>query len=390
MRKKNLRKQSKKLFLLCFLILHTAVFQGCSNNDSNNEKITSSQAEALEENNETALVLSVNQNNIFMDKMLYYITYYESLGAYQAEYNEYYYGITDYWDSTDENGITMRESLKNSTMDTAIRFEILADQAMKVGISLSEDETKENQSNAENFLSQLTQEQKEKSGITTSGIKKALDTISLGMKYSEKIKENLVIDEATITNSINKEEYQECETEYLYLPTVTYDADLKPIEPSEEEKLQQLEFMEQALKKANSGMEFSKIKTEMADVVSLTNTTRDFIQGSEAIESAYQEASMALKNGEISDIIKGEYGYYIIKMINNSSTKSYDAAIEEALLKATNEAYLKAYEELKKEYTITTNTEYWDSLRMGEITLLPTEDEESPNEATDATDTSQK
>lgn len=383
MRKNFFRKNSKKMLLLCFILLHTVIYQGCSNKET---PLSTNEIQNLEKSMEATLVFSVNQTDVFMDKMLYYITYYESLGAYQAEYNEYYYGQTEFWDTEDDNGITMRESLKNSSIDTAIRFEILADQALKTGITLTESEKNENQSNAENFLSQLTEEQKAKSGITTSGVAKALDTISLGIKFSDKIKEGLSIDESVISKSIKKEDYKEYETEYLYLSTTTYDADLKPLEPSKEEKKQQLSYMEQALEKANSGIEFSVIKTEMAEQISLTNTTRDFIQGSEVVESAYQDASMALKNGEISDIIQGEYGYYIIKMIDNSFTKSYDAALEEATTKAMNDAYLNAYEEIKKEYSITTNTNYWDSLVMGDITLLPIEEEVSENSA-DNTDT---
>lgn len=369
MRKKQSFLCSKKALLLCLLI-PTTIFHGCSNQNVASTSTTVNEGTKQEDSTESTVVFTLNDTNVSMDKMLYYITYYESLGAYQAEYNEYYYGLTDYWDSTDENGQTMRDRLKNTALESAIRFEILANEASKSGLALSKEEIAENQSNALDFLSQLTEEQTAQCGITQSGIASALDTISLAKKYSDVMKENLTIDESTLTNEIKKEDYIEYETEYLYLPTVTYDKEMKAIENTEEEKKQHLSIMNQALELATSGFSFAEIKTTMTDVSSFTTTTRNFKKDSENVETAYKEAAMNLANGELSKVVKGEYGYYLIKMLNTASTKSYDTAIEEATTSAKNAAYNQTYEELKQGYQITTNHEFWDSLSMGTISLI--------------------
>ena len=75
---------------------------------------------------------------------------------------------------------------------------------------------------------------------------------------------------------------------------------------------------------------------------------------------------MKLSNGQVSEqIVEEEDGYYIVKMLNDNSTESYDdevAAMQERLVY---EEFQKIFEQMKAEYKIEINKSIWDEIVIG-------------------------
>ena len=75
---------------------------------------------------------------------------------------------------------------------------------------------------------------------------------------------------------------------------------------------------------------------------------------------------MKLSNGQVSEqIVEEEDGYYIVKMLNDNSTESYDdevAAMQERLVY---EEFQKIFEQMKAEYKIEINKSIWDKIVIG-------------------------
>lgn len=327
-----------------------------------------------------SVVVTVNDKDIYLNEMMYYIMAVESTGAqYEAAYQQY--TGTSYWDQKDPddpNGLTIREQAKNYVMDTAEMYQILYDKAVKEGYTLTDDEKTQAQNNADQILSNISKDQLEVTGFTKDVLTDIMQKMSLGGKYYKDLVDSFDIDDDGIKATIKPEEYRQYNTEYLFVPTTKYDENYNSVDLSEDEKSAAKATITAALEKVKAGEEFSKIK-EADD--KLTDDTLNFVADDGKAEKAYQDAAIKLDNDACTeDIVETDTGYYIIKMVDNNSTEAYDSAVSDAISKAEGDAFDTEFEKMKKDYTIKINSKVWDPIVIGKTTLLETTG--SPDTAT--------
>ncbi|MBE5962034.1 MAG: hypothetical protein E7256_11765 [Lachnospiraceae bacterium] len=326
---------------------------------------------------QSQLVATIGENELYMDEMLFYIIYYEAQGDYEDYYNQVYNGIEDYfWDMTNEEGITMREQLKQYALDAAICNVIYADQARKAGYTLSEEEIAANKATVETILSGYTEDQIVQAGLAREALLKSYETLTLSAKYSGQVESELLADinEEEIKAGIRKEDYEEYETEYLFLSTSAYDENMNAVELSEEELSQKYAIMEEAYAMIESGMEFDKVQEKLSKKADVKYSERSFNPSDTMYEDAYVEAAEVLSDGEYSPIVRSNYGYYIVKMIDKASKESYEQAITDAVSAKVEELYDANYDTLLESYPVVINHEVWDAVEMGTFTLRPYEE----------------
>jgi foldase protein PrsA len=342
------------LLLVCVLAIGMTLTTGCSKKD----KATTS-----------PVVVTVGDKEIQLNEMMYYIYAVETTGAsYDAAYQSYY--GTSYWDMEYSEGVTMREQTKKYVMDTAVMYEILYEKALAAGYTMTDEEKTEAESNADQIMTNITEEQLKVTGFTKDVLTKVQEKLIVGEKYYNELAEGYDINEDEIKSGIKAEDYKQYDTEYLFVPTQTYDANYQPVVLTDEEKEAALTSIKNALDKVKAGEEFSAIAE--ADTT-LQNSTVNFVYGDTNAETAYQDAAIKLDNDAVTnDIVETSLGYYIIKMVNNNSTESYDAAVDEAIKAKQQEAFDADYENIKKEYTITVNDAEWDKIVMGQTTIIST------------------
>ncbi|MGN1084113.1 MAG: peptidylprolyl isomerase, partial [Lachnospiraceae bacterium] len=87
-------------------------------------------------------------------------------------------------------------------------------------------------------------------------------------------------------------------------------------------------------------------------------------------EEAYAKTAAELKVGEISKPVQTEYGIYLIKMIDDECTKTYEAAVDAAYEVERSEAFEAAYEVLLTEYPVEVNEEAWEPVLLGATVSL--------------------
>ncbi|QHQ63021.1 hypothetical protein Ana3638_21400 [Anaerocolumna sedimenticola] len=316
-----------------------------------------------------SLVVTVGDNNIYLNEMMYYIFYVESTGAqYDAAYQQY--TGQSYWDMEVTDGVTMREQAKDYVMDMAEMYQILYDKAVKDGLSLTNDEKTQAGTNADQILTSISKDQLKLTGFTKDTLTKVQEKVMLGGKYYQKIIDGADIDYEGIKSTIKKEDYRQYNTEYLFAPTTKLDDNLKSVELTAEEKEAAKSSITDALAKVKAGEEFSKI-VEGNDKLS-TSTLNFTANDTTTAEQAYKDAAMKLdKDAYTQDFVETDTGYYIIKMVDNNSTEAYDKAVSDATSKAEQDAFNAEYEKIKKDYKITINTKVWDPIVMGKTTLVP-------------------
>ena len=77
-----------------------------------------------------------------------------------------------------------------------------------------------------------------------------------------------------------------------------------------------------------------------------------------------------MKVGEVSKVLEGEDGYYIIKMKDNTSTEAYDNAIQQAKDSADTSAFDEEYSaNIEPNYTVNVDYDVWDNVAIGSYSI---------------------
>lgn len=307
-------------------------------------------------------IVTINDKKLYMADFLYQIYTIEEEGNRLEEYYQNNLGYS-YWDYEFE-GKTMREMAKNSVITQVVMDEILADQAQQKEISLSDKEAEQMDDDIAQLYADISEEKFDSIGLTRKVLTEALGKVSLSDKYHSQIIENLKIDTEAIRDSIDKEQYREYKTECLYSATVSTEEDM--ITPlSMDEKETAYSDITKALQWINDGMGFDEILNKDDR---LTYSSRKFVFGDSLYEDTYQKEAIILNNGEYSNIVATDYGYYIIHMLDCYSMDQYEQAVEDAITAEEEKQFAEIYNEIKKQYNITINFEDWDPITIGSIT----------------------
>ncbi len=312
-------------------------------------------------------VVTVGDTELAMDKAMFFIYSMELRGNYYAMYYEAQYG-TDYWEMPyDEAGRTVREAFKDQTMDTMIQYAVLYQCAAENGISLTAEELAQNNAYVEQIKERLTAEETERGGFTTEVLRNVCEWMMVAEKYYDKMTEGLGVTREDISGSINREEYREYETEYIYLATTYYDENYELQQESEERKAAYAQQMADFYEEVQGGVSFEELaEGEEA----LLHETRTFLVNGSGAEKAYAEAAVKLSAGEISEPVQTEYGIYLIKMVDDNCTGSYEAAVDAAYEAARSEAFDAAYQVLLSKYPVEINEETWNEVLLGAMVSI--------------------
>jgi foldase protein PrsA len=122
------------------------------------------------------------------------------------------------------------------------------------------------------------------------------------------------------------------------------------------------ETAQEILDKLKSGEDFAELAKEYSTDTATAEKGGElgFITSGEMVEE-FEKAAFALKVGEISDIVKTDYGYHIIKATDYKEAKestyedSKELAKEAALAEKISSEYSTWVQELKTKYDIKTN-----------------------------------
>lgn len=308
------------------------------------------------------VAVTVGGETIAMDKAMFFIYSMEIRGNYYSAYYEAQYGM-DYWElAYDDEGTTTRDVFKEQTMSTMIQYAVLYDCAVKNGMTLTAEELEANSAYVEQIKAALTAEETERGGFTTDVLQEVCAWMMLAEKYYDKMTEGLGITRESVSESVNKEDYKEYETEYIYLATTYYDENYELQEETTEIKEAYAQQMADYYEEIMTGVSFEEIAEAEGAII---HETRTFLADGTGAEEAYAEVAAGLAVGEISEPVQTEYGIYLIKMVDDNCTKSYEAAVDAAYEAERSEAFDAAYQVLLSQYPVEINEEAWGEIILG-------------------------
>lgn len=298
------------------------------------------------------------------------LSYYFYTVEYQYDYYDQMFGGNGaYWNMSydEESGATIRDLAKTEAMEVALYTELLYKEATAEGYTLTVEEKETVSTNAANLMGQLSDSIKRKSNFTEKYLTNVLSKSKLVERFRKDKIDALDIDDEAIKAGIKYEDYRQYDIEYLYVSTTTTDEDGNSVALSDEEKKAAYDKLNSYYESAKTTEDWSKLLPEEEEEVSYRDT--NFVESETTYSEDFETMMMAMGNGAISEIYEEEDGYYIVRMVNNNSSESYDTAVKDAITTAENEAFDKVYEQIKEKHEYKMNDRAIKSLKMGSITI---------------------
>ena len=246
----------------------------------------------------------------------------------------------DIW-SVSINGVYVKDNIKTMVLNQIIKTKVMNLMAADMGIALDEDSIKGAKVLARDYYEALSDDDKAKLGNITQ---EKLEEI-----YQEKILAGLLYQE--LTNDINQEiSDDEARTIVLKQIYVSYGQ-------NDTDKVDARTKCEEAVAQFGEGVPFEKLIGQYSE----KEEESLYYQKGDLPESM-EISAFNLGQGEISDIIEGNDGYYILYCVNPNDLSVTESTKAEIIENRKREAFDEKYEAFNKTVSYYINMELWDSI----------------------------
>lgn len=333
----------------------------------------------------TKVVMTVEGTNgskeeYSMNDLGYYIYEGESQGEEMASlYSQIYGEGYDYWNAeADDDGNTNATLLADNVITEATEDFVLYQSAIDNGYEATEEDKKTAQDNTNTAINGMSGKQKMITGLSKDDVYNVLLMQTVGERYKKDVITSLDLDYDEITADITKKDYKQYDLEYYYVSTAgtETDEDGNTIELTKDEIAAKKEIMENFAKNVESAEDFSTVlgTDEDGNAVTSNDDGIEYTAEGQMIAkdgfAGLDKYIKKMKVGEVSDVLKGTDGYYIVKLIDNTSTESYDNAISEAKKTAEEDAFDEEYtSNIESNYIVNVDYDIWDNIAVGSYSI---------------------
>lgn len=300
--------------------------------------------------------LESGMNEIFMSVGDISVPYKEALVYIYMMKKQYEPSMgKDIWNFKIEDGKTFEDYAKDEIVKQITQLKVINQEAKKLEIALDEDEKEEAKAAAKDFMKRVSKEEKKFYQLKESTMRLIMADHLLAKK---------VYDIATneVDTTISDEEAKQITLQYLMIMTKGTDKNGNKVDMNTEEKKiakKKAKSLYQQAKDTNSFYSLAESYTD-ADKVEITF-------GKNEIPKDFEEAAFSLKKGEMSKLIEGEDGYYIMYCINDNDEDAAIAKKEEIIQEQQDKVFRKKYKKWAKDYTVVIGTKVWDKIELNKV-----------------------
>lgn len=312
------------------------------------------------------------KDTVYMKEAVY------SIYQVENQYNQYssiyqqLYGKT-YWEmeDVDSKGRNGASAAKKQVMDSLKQREILYMEAQKRGYSLTAEEEKTAEDNVTNTMKNFTDKQKSLEGLDEKTLKSEFKKNALAEKFRQILIKESGVDEEALKATVNKKDYRQYTLQYYKVSNQETSGE-ETKEVSEEQKQTNLTNMQALQEKAKTAEDFTKLLDDN-DKTGIQYQTENLIKkdlkDSTFLNKKLRKQIMKMDNGQISDIIEGDDGYYLIKMVNNDDSEAYDNQCQSVVNEEETKQFNARYAEFAPNY-VTEVQSYWKGrVKLGSYTI---------------------
>lgn len=276
-----------------------------------------------------------------------------------------YSDSSEYWAKQET-----KDSAKNVARETSIRYQLMYREAVKAGLSLTEEEKTTSKEKATKFYEAMDDSHKKRAKFSLDELIAYSEEMALANKYIDQLKAGYKVTNDTLETPIKVEDYEEMKYQVIAVGTTHSSSSSEEAKPYDASTLKTYkEKMEGYLKEAKAGKELSTlVSKEDSNIYKYMETT---ILSSDTDYKAVWDALKTLKDGELYDkVIDDGKAYYIVKLVDGKCTETYDRTVKNAI--ATQEEALlnKDLNKLMTKYNVKVGSG-WEDIEIGKVVIYP-------------------
>lgn len=253
----------------------------------------------------------------------------------------------------DCGGVTMEEYVKNNVKNQLARLKTLSLLAQKQKVTLSEKEKKKIDKAAKTYMESLKKAEIKYMGITKEDVVSLYTQYALSQKlYNETISdaEPEVSDADAKMIKVQSIYVKACDIDKKSGKVTTYD---------DTKKKECYDRITKIKQKIDSGIDFETVAKKNSD----SGQTESVI-GKGDMEKEFEEKAFSLSQGQVSDIVETEKGYYIIKCISDYLQDETAARKQELIEKEKNQAFKDIYTPYADKVSSEFNDKVWKKIKF--------------------------
>lgn len=308
----------------------------------------------------TAEVINVDGVSVPMGELNFYLRYQQT--QMQNFYGGYF-GEDFMNQDLMGTGVPYGETVRDNAVDTLKEYYVVEAHAGELGISLTDEEKKSAAEAAKAFIEANDSKTLTAMSADEATVTHVLELVALQNKvYEDRA--------ATIDTEVDPEEIAQKRISYVMTSTVgSSDADGNVTELTEEELAEKKSTMEAILAEAKESQDLSAA----AEAHELSATSMTYGKDDSTLNDAVREAADALADGEFSEVIEAESGYYVVYMESTYDEDATESKRQSVLTERERAAYDEWYTPLSEAAEITTNDEAIQKLTFERVFNVPTE-----------------
>ena len=267
-----------------------------------------------------------------------------------------YYG-DDYWtnDSYAKDGKNMQESIKDSVLESIETQYLLEKHMSDYGVEITEEDQAAIKKAAEQFMSDNSKAALKEVGATQEYVERYLylQTVEKRMKAAIS---------ATADTNVSDEEAAQKKMQYVLFSTKTTGSDGKSTDMSDDEKAEVKKKAEDFQKDAASAEDFSVFAT----AVGASATDLTFDSDTTSPNEDLIKAADKLKEGEVTDVIEADNGYYVAKVVSLLDRDATDTKKESIVSQRKSDQYQSICKKWKKKTDIKVHKKVWNTISFAD------------------------
>lgn len=210
---------------------------------------------------------------------------------------------------------------------------------------------------ADAFIQLFSTEQLEQAGFKKDDVKELYRQYALAEKVYGKIT-------GSVKDEISDDEARMINVQSIYLKTDKTDENGKKISMSTEERNAVQERAYQVWQRAVAGENFEALVKEYNE-----SEQSEYHIGRGEMESAFEEAAFNLTNDEISGLVEGENGIYIIRCLSNYNQAETDANKKNIYEQECAQVFNDTYDKFMAKVKVTMNDDAWKKISRISVEL---------------------
>lgn len=272
------------------------------------------------------------------------------LDAVRQEYEQYY--GSDIWDyKVDSQGNTLEKMIKAQTMEQITYIKVVCKKASELGIVLSEEELQTVDIQTADYMEKLQGSELLSKGVNADIVRRI---------YSDNLLARKTYEATTLNVDTDIPDEEAAQHLFYTIAIRNYKIDASGNRVSYEgNELAELEARVESLRlQALETEDFYKLaaaNTEDAALLELTGGKGDF-------PAEYEEQLLAMKAGEVSQVMETKDYYYIYYCVTDFDIDATHAKKEEIIASLQEEEFKTRYREWRENIHIEVNSAVWETL----------------------------